>query len=170
MAKPGAQHPPDGETEAQRVNRNFAELLQEVRVAETGVQILFAFLLTLPFTQRFSDLSGRDIAAYAVSAAGAAIAIVLLVAPVAFHRLTFRQGRKPELVSFASLLSLIGLLSFGVALIAAAFLVGDVVLGLGWGIGFAVLIAGLEAVLWLAMPLVKRDEPHKRHLGTGPDG
>ena len=69
-----------GETERQRLNRNFAELLQEVRVAETGVQILFAFLLTLPFTQRFGELPGRDVAAYALSIVGAAVATVVLVA------------------------------------------------------------------------------------------
>jgi MFS family permease len=157
------------ETEREWLNRNFAELLQEVRVAETGVQILFAFLLTLPFTQRFGDLAGRDVAAYSVSAVGAAVATVMLVAPVSFHRLTFRQGRKPELVAFASVLALIGLISFGVALIAAAFLIADVVLGLGTAIGFAALIVGLEALLWFVLPMTKRDDPHKRRLGTGPD-
>jgi hypothetical protein len=164
-----ARAPAPGETEDERVNRNFAELLQEVRVAETGVQILFAFLLTLPFTQRFGDLAGRDIAAYVASALGAAVATVMLVAPVSFHRLTFRQGRKPELVTFASLVALVGLVAFGIALICAAFLIADVVLGLGAGIGFALLIAGLEAALWFVLPLAKLDDPHKGRLGTGPD-
>jgi hypothetical protein len=162
-------HPAAEESESERINRNFAELLQEVRVAETGVQILFAFLLTLPFTQRFGDLAGRDIAAYAVSAVGAAVATVVLVAPVSFHRITFRQGRKPELVAFASLLALTGLICFGIALVGAAFLIADVVLGLGAGIGFAVLVTGLELALWIVLPLAKRDDPHKGRLGTGPD-
>jgi hypothetical protein len=157
------------ETEGERINRNFSELLQEVRVAETGVQILFAFLLTLPFTQRFGDLTHRDIAAYAISAVGAAVATVVLVAPVSFHRITFRQGRKPELVAFASVLALIGLTCFGVALVSAAFLIADFVLGLVAAIAFAILVAGLEAALWIVLPLAKRDDPHKRHLGTGPD-
>jgi hypothetical protein len=155
------------ETERERLNRNFAELLQEVRVAETGVQILFAFLLTLPFTQRFEDLMGRDVAAYAISAVGAAVATVVLVAPVSFHRLTFREGRKPELVAFASVLALVGLVSFGVALISASFLIADVVLGPGAGIGFAVLVGGLAVGLWFVLPLAKRDDPHKRTMGTG---
>ena len=163
-------HPADAdETEGERINRNFSELLQEVRVAETGVQILFAFLLTLPFTQRFGDLAGRDIAAYAVSAVGAAFATVVLVAPVSFHRITFRQGRKPELVAFASLLALIGLICFGVALVSAAFLIADVVLGLGSAIGFAIIIIGLEAGLWIVLPLAKHGDPHKRRLGAGPN-
>jgi Family of unknown function (DUF6328) len=166
-ARPERKH--TTETEDERINRNFAELLQELRVAETGVQILFAFLLTLPFTQRFSDVAGRDIAAYAVSAVGAAVATVVLVAPVSFHRLTFRKGRKPELVTFASHLALIGLIAFGVALISAAFLIADVVLGPGAGIGFAVLVAGLEGALWFVLPLAKRDGPGRRRLGTGPD-
>ena len=157
------------ETDGERINRNFSELLQEVRVAETGVQILFAFLLTLPFTQRFGELAGRDIAAYAVSAVGASVATVVLVAPVSFHRITFRRGRKPELVAFASLLALIGLICFGVALVSAAFLIADVVLGLGAAIGFAVLVAGMEAALWIVLPLAKRDDPYRRRLGTGPD-
>ena len=166
----GSDDPDTGdETEGERLNRNFAELLQEVRVAETGVQILFAFLLTLPFTQRFSALTGRDVAAFAVSAVGAAVATVVLVAPVSFHRLTFRQGRKPELVAFASVLALVGLISFGVALVSVAFLIADVVLGLGAGIGFAAVVVGLEAALWLVLPMAKRGAPHKRRLGTGTD-
>jgi hypothetical protein len=157
------------ESEGERLNRNFAELLQEVRVAETGVQILFAFLLTLPFTQRFGDLGGRDVVAYAIAAVGAAIATVVLVAPVSFHRLTFREGRKPELVAFASVLALVGLIAFGVALVSAAFLIADVVLGLGWAVGFATLVAGMAAVLWFALPLSRRKQPPKRRLGTGSD-
>ena len=96
-----------------------------------------------------------DVAAYAVSASGAAVATVVLVAPVSLHRITFREGRKPDLVAFASILALLGLIAFGVALISAAFLIADVVLGVGSGVGFAVLIAGLEVVLQLALPMAK---------------
>ena len=97
-----------------------------------------------------------DVAAYAVSASGAAVATVVLVAPVSLHRITFREGRKPDLVAFASILALLGLIAFGVALISAAFLIADVVLGVGSGAGFAVLIAGLEVVLQLALPMARR--------------
>src|SRR5215831_16765059 len=82
---------PPIEDERVRLNRNFSELLQEVRVAQTGVQILFAFLLTLPFTTRFTALGARDIAAYCVSVLGAAAATVLLVTPVSYHRLVFHE-------------------------------------------------------------------------------
>lgn len=144
---------PAVENERDRLNRNFAELLQEVRVTQTGVQILFAFLLTLPFSNRFAQLPMRDVSAYAVAAVGAAIATVLLVAPVSYHRLAFRKGRKLELVTVASQLAQIGLFAFGIALIAAGFLIADVVLGLGWGIGFGGLLLVLEAILWYVLPL-----------------
>ena len=163
-----AATPGGDESERDRLNRNFAELLQEVRVAETGVQILFAFLLTLPFTQRFASLDRRDVVAYAVAAAGAAVATIVLVAPVSFHRLTFREGRKPELVMFASVLAQVGLFAFGVALVSAAFLIADVVLGLGWGVGFAGLVAGLAAVLWYVLPIARRERAPAQKGGSGP--
>ena len=150
-----AQTDPPIEDERERLNRNFAELLQEVRVAQTGVQILFAFLLTLPFTNRFSTVGGRDIAVYSLSVTGAAVATVCLVAPVSYHRLVFRSGRKPELVGAASALAQVGTAAFGLALISGVFLIADVVLGLGWAIGAAVVLAGLAATLWYILPLAR---------------
>lgn len=122
-------------------------------MAQTGVQILFAFLLTLPFTPKFDDLRGRDIAAYSVCALGAAFATVLLVAPVSYHRMVFRQGRKPELVSFASNLAQIGLGSFGVALIAGVFLIADVVVGPGPATVVTIVLACALVALWYVLPL-----------------
>jgi hypothetical protein len=150
---PGPERSPAVEPARERLNRNFAELLQEVRVAQTGVQFLFAFLLTLPFTNRFGQLEDRDIGAYSVAAAGAAVAAVLLVAPVSYHRVAFRRGRKPELVNMASWMAQLGLLAFGLSLLAAGFLIADVVLGLAWAIGFSVLLFVLEAVLWYVVPV-----------------
>jgi hypothetical protein len=144
---------PPVEPARERINRNFAELLQEVRVAQTGVQFLFAFLLTLPFTNRFEDLGDRDIAAYAISVVAAAVAAVTLVAPVSYHRIAFRAGRKPELVAAASLLAQCGLVAFGFSLIAAGFLIADVVLGMSWAIGFSILLFLLAAILWFVLPL-----------------
>ena len=150
---PGPERSPAVEPARERLNRNFAELLQEVRVAQTGVQFLFAFLLTLPFTNRFARLSDRDLGAYSVAAAGAAVAAVLLVAPVSYHRVAFRRGRKPELVNMASVMAQLGLLAFGLSLLAAGFLIADVVLGLNWAIGFGVLLFVLEVGLWYVLPL-----------------
>jgi hypothetical protein len=161
------------ESEPERLNRNFSELLQEVRVAVAGVQILFAFLLTLPFTARSPDLLGRHVAAFAVSVAGAALATILLVAPVSYHRMVFREGRKPELVRVASVLAQLGLVAFGVAMVGACFLVADVVFGLGWGIGFGAFIAVFVGLLWYALPMTTkrvdavRPEPRRQQQRTG---
>src|SRR3954470_16354530 len=96
------------ETGLERWDRNFIELLQELRVAQTGVQILFAFLLTLPFTNRFGDVSDLDKVVYVITLIASAVATALLIAPVSHHRQVFREGRKPELVSTASRLAKAG--------------------------------------------------------------
>src|SRR4051812_10303413 len=83
-----------GETMDQLLDRNLNELLQELRVAFTGVQILFAFLLSLAFTQRFEDLNDFDIAVYVVALLSTALATMVLIAPVSFHRIVFRQRQK----------------------------------------------------------------------------
>ena len=145
---------PPTESDRERLNRNFAELLQEFRVAQTGVQILFAFLLTLPFTNRFGQLGTRDLVAYAIAAIGAAVSTVVLMAPVSIHRLWFREGRKPELVGLASNLAQVGLGAFLVALASSAYLIFDVALNPWWGAGFAVLVLGLAGALWYVVPTV----------------
>src|ERR1700759_1990821 len=90
-----------GESQNQRWDRNFADLLQELRVAQTGVQILFAFLLTLPFSNGFPKATAFQKDVYLVAMLSAAFAAAMIISPVAFHRALFRQGRKPELVRFA---------------------------------------------------------------------
>jgi hypothetical protein len=81
------------ETGLERWDRNFTELLQELRVAQTGVQILFAFLLTLPFTNRFGSVSDLDKVVYVITLMASATATALLIAPVSYHRQVFREGR-----------------------------------------------------------------------------
>src|ERR1700761_1578050 len=98
-----------GETERQRWDRNFADLLQELRVAQTGVQILFAFLLTLPFSNGFPKTTQFQKVVYVVALLSAAAATALIISPVAFHRALFRQGRKPELVRYAHAMATAGL-------------------------------------------------------------
>jgi hypothetical protein len=89
------------ETAKARWDRNFADLLQELRVAQTGVQILFAFLLTLPFSSGFPKVTAFQKDTYVVALIAAAFATAMIISPVAFHRALFRQGRKPELVRYA---------------------------------------------------------------------
>jgi O-antigen/teichoic acid export membrane protein len=150
---------PRAESEHERLNRNFAELLQEVRVVVAGVQILFAFLLTLPFTAKSDELAGRHVVAYAVSVSGSAVATVLLLGTVSYHRLVFRGGRKPDLVRVASRLAQAGLAAFGLALVSACFLIGDVVLGPAWGAGFGGLVLALVAVVWYSLPGITARRP-----------
>ena len=146
------------ETEQARLTRNLSELLQELRVAQAGVQILFAFLLSLPFTAPFAGITSFQRATYLVTFACSGAAVVSLVAPVAYHRLLFRRMHRPELVRAAHRFALAGLALLAASITGAAVLVGDVVLG---GVGSAVLGLGSAAsfiVLWVAVPLRARGE------------
>jgi uncharacterized protein DUF6328 len=140
------------ETELERWDRNFTELLQELRVAQTGVQILFAFLLTLPFSARFGQATGVDRVVYVITLIAAATATALLIAPVSYHRQVFRQGRKPQLVQMASRLAQAGLVALLLAIIGAVFVVLDVVAGLGWAIALVAALTVLYVGLWYVLP------------------
>src|SRR3954449_12697085 len=104
------------ESEEERADRNLSDLLQELRVALPGVQVLFAFLLTVPFSQRFEDLSNFEQKLYFGVLICAALATVLLVAPTAGHRILFRRQQKEYLVTVANNLSLAGLLLLAVGM------------------------------------------------------
>src|SRR6478752_8083738 len=110
------------ETVAERADRNFNELLQELRVAQTGVQILFAFLLTLPFTQRFARLSQFEEDVYLVTLVLATFATILMIGPVAQHRLNFRRDLKQHIVWDAHHMAILGLTCLAGAMIAAVLL------------------------------------------------
>ena len=144
------------ETPLERWDRNFGELLQELRVAQTGVQVLFAFLLTLPFTNRFEKITGLDKYTYVFTVVVAAAATALLIAPVSYHRLVFRQGRKPQLVQVASRLAVLGLICLLVAMLGAVFLAVDVVVHSTLA---AIIVGGLAVLygfLWYVLPLIRR--------------
>jgi O-antigen/teichoic acid export membrane protein len=140
------------ESRLERYDRNFVELLQELRVAQTGVQILFAFLLTLPFTNRFKDISDLDELVYVITLLSSATATAFIIAPVSGHRQVFRQGRKPELVRWSSRLAQAGLAFLLVSMVGAVFLVLDVVAGLRWAAVLGAVIAALYLVLWYLLP------------------
>ena len=114
---------PRDESEAERADRNLAELLQELRVAGLGVQVLFGFLLSLPFTNRFTRLSQGQRELYLATLVLAAVATALLLGPVAFHRLVFRRGQKERLVRAANVMAIAGLAAVGLAVSAAVLLV-----------------------------------------------
>jgi len=157
------------ESEFQRRNRNFNELLQELRVAQTGVQILFAFLLTLPFSSRADVLSGVKLVAYVITLVAASAATAFLIAPVSYHRLVFREGRKPEVLAVASVLAQLGVLALLVALVGALFLAVDVVAGQPTVALVTTVMAGVYVVLWYLLPALNR---HRVRVGpgSGPEG
>jgi hypothetical protein len=117
------------ETEAARLDRNYAEMLQELRVAETGVQILFAFLLTIAFQQRFSSVSTFQRGVYVATLICAATAAVLFIAPVAAHRMLFRQRRKDELVAITGRFAAAGLVFLLLSVLGSILLILDFVSG-----------------------------------------
>lgn len=144
------------EPEAERLDRNFNELLQELRVSQTGVQILFAFLLSIAFQQNFAKLSPAQRGLYVGTLISAALAAVLIIAPVAAHRLMFRQHRKDAIVDLTARLAGSGLVCLGVAIIAAVFLVVSYVAGVATAIAVSAVVAVVVVSTWLASPLVIR--------------
>jgi hypothetical protein len=145
-----------GETEAERDDRNLIELLQELRVAGLGVQVLFGFLLSIPFTTRFVKLSHAQHGLYVAALLFAAIATALLLAPVAYHRLVFRRHRKEQLVKDANVLAILGLAAVGLAVSAAVLLVVSFVDRGATVALLTVLVVCLFAGLWFVLPLVQR--------------
>jgi hypothetical protein len=145
-----------GETLDQLLDRNLAELLQELRVAITGVQVLFAFLLGLAFTQRFAALDSFQIAVYTVTLLSTALATVLLIAPVSFHRLVFRRRKKAALVRVADRLLMVGLGLMVLAISAGVLLILDVVLGHWAGVLGGALVAAVGIATWYVLPIWAR--------------
>jgi hypothetical protein len=145
-----------GETVDQLLDRNLAELLQELRVAITGVQVLFAFLLGLAFTQRFAELDDVSRTVYTVTLLATALATVLLIAPVSFHRLVFRRRLKAALIEVGDRMLRAGLALLVLAISSGVLLVLDVVLGRGPGIVAAAVVLLVAAVTWYALPVWAR--------------
>lgn len=149
------------ETTAQRLDRNWVELLQEVRVVQTGVQLLTGFLLILPFQERFARLSDASVALYLVAVCLAAASTACLITPVASHRILFRHGARPLLVASAQRFALAGLALLGLAIVAVLMLTFGIVVGRTWGIVAGAMALAVFSAAWLVLPLLMR-----RRLGT----
>lgn len=147
-----------GESEAERIDRNLAELLQEIRVAIIGAQVLFGFLLAIPFTTRFPRLTDTQQALFTADLLLAALATALLVGPVAFHRLRFRRHQKATILRTANTTAIAGLIAIGLATSGSVLLVMDLVWGglLAWALTFP--IAAAIVGVWLVLP-ASRDHP-----------
>jgi hypothetical protein len=152
-----------GESDVQRVDRNFLELLQELRVAQTGVQILFAFLLGLAFTPRFATLSEWQHAVYLATLLCSASAAGLLIAPVGYHRTIFRQRLKDQLVDTGHRYAVAGLVLLLLSLVGGVNLAASLLLG-PWSALLAVAMAGLFATFWFLVPLRHRAVQRRARL------
>jgi hypothetical protein len=141
------------ESEKERFDRELIELLNELRVALPGVQVLFAFLLTIPFAGRFARTTDFQRDMYFVALLAAVMSSVLLIAPSAYHRVLFRQAEKERLLVHANRLAIAGLTALAVALLASILLVSDFLFG-ALTAGIVTGIGGLMiAILWYAIPI-----------------
>jgi hypothetical protein len=144
------------ESEQARLTRNMAELLQELRVAQAGVQILFAFLLSVAFTNRFADASPFQRGTLITTIVLATAAAALLMAPAAWHRIYFRQGRREEILYWGNRFALVGLALLAAAMTGVILLVVDAVAGIAPAIVIAACAAVLFGSLWFAVPVGRR--------------
>ena len=149
------------ETPLKRLDRNWSDLLQELRVVQTGVQLLTGFLLTLPFQARFGQLGSFQQNTYLTTVALAVAATGFLIAPVAVHRALFRRHGRRVMVAAAHRLALIGTFLLGLAIIGVVLLLFDVLRGRTVGLVAAALVTALLALLWIALPWAMRADRGK---------
>lgn len=151
------------ETEQQQLARNMTELLQELRVAQAGVQILFAFLLTLPFSARFGGITDFQRTLYFATLLATAAAAAFLIGPTAYHRIVFRHHARREVIATGSRWMLVGLSFLALAMVGAVMLVSDVLYDSGVVVGAATgALALLFVTLWFAIPLRRRHSEERR--------
>jgi O-antigen/teichoic acid export membrane protein len=144
------------ESTQERSRRQMMELLQELRVALPGVQVLFAFLLTVPFTQGWSRATSFQQDLYFACLLCAAAATAFFIAPSAILRLDFEQGDKPEIVAISNVLTIVGLTFLALAVVGVVLLISDILYGGAAVIGFTVGIAVVFVVLWYGIGLYLR--------------
>jgi len=146
----------DDEQPEERLNRELIELLNELRVALPGVQVLFAFLLTVPFSDRFQTLTGSQRAIYFATFVGTTIATGVLMAPTAYHRIRFRQGDKERMLRTSNRFAIAGIAFLALSVTLAVVLTADLMFGLATAV-----IVGLGAFaflvwVWFAIPISRR--------------
>lgn len=161
-----------GESEHQQLTRNMAELLQEIRVAQAGVQILFGFLLSIAFTERYAQAGAFLKTTHLVTVLFAAGAVALLTAPAAWHRMLFRLGRRREIIDKSDRLAVYGLASLAIATCGTVLLLAEAVIG-GWpAILLGALVGAGFTVLWFVLPARSRRRTSAADgtAADGPDG
>ena len=149
------------ESEKERVDRELIELLNGLRVALPGVQVLFAFLLVLPFQQPFAETSAEDQAVYTLAILSSALAAALLIAPSMYHRLNFRQGNKEQMLFDSNRLMIAGMVILGIGVACSIYLIIDIVYGGTAAAAATISTLVVYALLWVALPLLRRGEPDR---------
>ena len=144
------------ETEEERLDRNLGELLQELRVALPGVQVLFAFLLAVPFQQGFQEVTEFQKKVYFATLILTAISATMLISPSAYHRITFRYQQKRRLVYYANRFAIVGLVFLALAMTGAILLVTDVLFSTAAAAVVAALAFCVFGFFWFALPLRRR--------------
>ena len=157
-----------GETDAERADRNFMEMLPGLRITLTGSQILFAFLLVVPFSSDFARTTAPERAGYLATLVNPRLSAGLLVAPAAMHRVVFRRHLKDRLVQIGGALAIGGQSLFVLALAEASLLVGDYVYNLGVGVGIAALVVVWYALWFFLVPLRLRASDERVHAADSP--
>ena len=156
MVQPTDSDPtPDGIPEA-TINRNWTELIQELRSTQTGVQVLTGFLLTVPFSSRFDTLDDVQRTAYLLVLSGAVAATAAILSPVAYHRILFRRGRRPWLVTTANKVARAGLVLVALTTCGVVFLTFDLAIGRTGGVVASLVALVGYLVLWVGIPLRAR--------------
>jgi hypothetical protein len=153
-----SQHVEENTTEDhhERTARELIELLQELRIVIPGVQVLFAFLLTVPFAQRFTELSTSQRAVFFATLLCTAVATALLIAPTAHHRLLFRPGVREQRLKMGNLLAILGLVFIVLAMVGVVFVITDLIFGLTAALVVTVAMALFFSLLWFVLPLPYR--------------
>jgi hypothetical protein len=156
MGESQQQH--DDESRRERVNRELIELLNELRVALPGVQVLFAFLLAVPFSNGYSRITSFQKSIFFVTLIATSASTACFIVPTAYHRLNFRKREKEQILLTSNKFAITGILFLAVSMIGVITLITDVI----YSNGVAVLTGGLALVLfgglWLGLPMLRRDD------------
>lgn len=145
-----------GEDRHERTARELIELLQELRIVIPGVQVLFAFLLTVPFSQGFTKLDALLQGVFFATLLCTAVATALLIAPTAHHRLLFRQGVREQRLKMGNLLAILGLVFLVPAMVGVVYVITDLIFGLTTALIVTVIMALFFLLLWFVLPLPYR--------------
>ena len=156
------------EDQGERLDRELIELMNGLRVVLPGVQVLFAFLLTVPFTQTFKDTASVDRSVYFAAFVCTALASICLIAPSAYHRLRWRQHDKEQLLRTSNVFAIAGLGFLAVAIACTVFLVTDLLYSVGVAAAVTAVIGVALLCCWYALPLWRRARDQRRELSPLP--